>query len=74
MNDNGAPARDAAANSPADQVTGEDGRRATWGELDETLEVRGRIVAVVDELDAGDTATALLNLRALLEDLDGAAV
>lgn len=73
MNDNGAPARDAAANSPADHVTGGRGPGATFAEIDVRLEVRNRIASAIDEIDAGDAPLAAANLALVLCDLDGLA-
>jgi ribosome assembly protein YihI (activator of Der GTPase) len=41
-------------------------------ELDERLELRERLVAVLDELDCGDVLKAAANLELLLADLDRA--
>jgi hypothetical protein len=48
------------------------GRHAV-AELDERLELRERLVAIIDALDAGDSDEGAINTRALLADLDGAA-
>ena len=48
--------------------------RSTLAGLQATseLELRERLVTVVDALDAGDSDTAAINVRWLLEDLDAA--
>ena len=62
------PARNATANSPAGHSTR--GSGASWADVDRGLEVRERLAAIVDALDADDLVTARLNARWLLEDLD----
>ena len=44
--------------------------RAAVHDLDAHLELRERLVAIIDSLDEGEPRDALLNLRWLLLDLD----
>jgi hypothetical protein len=47
------------------------GRNATFAEVDTELELRERLAAIVDSLEAGDLTTAAVNACWLLDDLDG---
>ena len=72
MKDERRPARNAAAATSIATKDGSNGSGhvATWLEVDLRLEVRERLVAVIDHLDAGDPEVARLNAQWLLDDLD----
>ena len=46
------------------------GRSVIWADVDRTLEVRARLVAALDEIEAGDVRTVEIVLMDLLLDLD----
>lgn len=77
MKDERRPAKNAAADSlVTSESSSENGRSASalsWAHVDATLEVRERLVAMVDALEAADVHTARVNATWLLEDLDGIA-
>jgi len=71
MKDERRPARNAAATSSTLDGDGSDARgRSAVAELDDRLELRERLVAIIDLLDEEQPRDALLNLRFLLMDLD----
>jgi hypothetical protein len=73
MNDEGALARRPRPDQLSRRSEGSNApRRSAVAELDERLELRERLVAVLDELDHGDHTIAAANLEALLADLDEA--
>lgn len=70
MNDEGRPLeRPRQSSHVAAHVSSERGQAAV-AELDARLELRSRLVAIVDALDTDDAVTASVNVRWLLEDLD----
>jgi hypothetical protein len=49
-----------------------EGRNATWQRVDRVLEVRTRVVFVLDSIECGNVRTAEDCLLQLLDDLDAA--
>ena len=58
--------------SDHNEVSSASGQFSTWREVDAELEVRARVVLVLDSIESGDVRMAETCLLQLLDDLDAA--